>query len=148
MTTMGMSTTPHTANQLLELAGMRQTPQRLVILRHLLACTEHPSAEDLHARIAVEFPSISIGTIYRTLESLVEVGIVRRVRSEAGTMFFDANPDPHHHLFDTQAGKFADYDAPELDRLIADYLHRHPIPGFSVQDFQLHINGTFQNSSH
>lgn len=135
----------HNATHLLEAAGMRQTPQRAIILQTLLDTDRHPSAEELHAMINPKLPGISIGTVYRTLENLVEAGIVKRVRSESGTMFFDAKTDPHHHLFDTRQGKFADYDAPELNALIAQYLEQHPIPGFTVADFQLHINGTFRS---
>jgi len=132
---------------LLEEASLRQTPQRVVILATLLAEHTHPSAEDLHLRISPQLPSISIGTVYRTLESLVEASIVRKVRSESGTMFFDANTDPHHHLYDPEAARIADFEDPHLHTLIADYLQQHPIPGFDVRDFQLHINGSFRGQS-
>ncbi|MBX3100980.1 MAG: transcriptional repressor [Bacteroidetes bacterium] len=132
------------AVSLLETAQLRQTPQRIVILATLLAEHTHPSAEDLHLRISPQLPSISIGTVYRTLESLVEAGIVRKVRSESGTMFFDANIEPHHHLYDEHARRIADFEDARLHALIAEYLQKHPIPGFDVYDFQLHISGSFQ----
>lgn len=67
-------------------AGLRLTPQRLEIFRELAESTDHPSVEELHRRLVVKFPTLSLDTVYRTLGTLarnvVVYGLCRKCAAE------------------------------------------------------------------
>src|SRR2546430_13407296 len=60
-------------------SGLAVTPQRLAIFRHLASTDRHPSAEELHATVRRELPTLSLATVYKTLDTLATVGAVRPV---------------------------------------------------------------------
>jgi len=55
-------------------AGLAVTPQRLAIFRRLAATDRHPSAEELHAAVRREMPTLSLATVYKTLDALAGIG--------------------------------------------------------------------------
>jgi Fe2+ or Zn2+ uptake regulation protein len=75
-------------------AGLAVTPQRLAIFRHLAATERHPSAEELHAAVRREMPTLSLATVYKTLNTLAGIGAVRPVLLDKGGLatFKRANP--------------------------------------------------------
>ena len=77
---------------------MKQTPQRLAILEFLKGNTNHPSAADVFRAITLNFPTMSIATVYNTLETLKEKGVVKELGIDSDKKRFDPNPEPHHHL--------------------------------------------------
>ena len=93
--------------------GLRVTPQRLLIHQALKELDRHVTADELLDAVADRLPSISLPTIYATLELFEELGMVRRVQ-RAGTTLFDPRTDPHHHLICTVCGSIEDLDS-ELD---------------------------------
>jgi len=93
--------------------GMRVTPQRVVVHRALRELDRHVTADELLDAVTERLPSVSLPTIYATLELLEELGMVRRVQ-RAGTTLFDPRTDPHHHLVCTVCGSVEDF-ASELD---------------------------------
>ncbi len=97
--------------------GMRMTHQRLEIFREVAQSNEHPDAETIFKRVREKMPTISHDTVYRTLASLEEMGLVDRVETMAGRARYDANPDCHHHFVCTRCGSIADFyldQAPSL----------------------------------
>ncbi len=96
-------------------AGVKATHQRMEILRLLAATTEHPDAETLFAQVCLRIPSISLDTVYRTLRTFEEKGVIRRIGSAAERMRFDADTTPHHHFFCTACGSVIDFRSPALD---------------------------------
>ena len=92
---------------------MRVTPQRVVVHRALRELDRHVTADELLDAVTDRLPSVSLPTIYATLELLEELGMVRRLQ-RAGTTLFDPRTDPHHHLACTSCGSVEDLDA-ELD---------------------------------
>ena len=93
--------------------GMRVTPQRVVVHRALRELDRHVTADELLDAVTDRLPSVSLPTIYATLELLEELGMVRRLQ-RSGTTLFDPRTDPHHHLVCTSCGSVEDLDA-ELD---------------------------------
>ncbi|MGI9100258.1 MAG: Fur family transcriptional regulator [Solirubrobacteraceae bacterium] len=93
--------------------GMRVTPQRVLLARALRELDRHVTADELLDAVGERLPSVSLPTIYATLELLEELGMVRRVQ-RAGTTLFDPRTDPHHHLVCTRCGSIEDLDS-ELD---------------------------------
>src|SRR5689334_17413991 len=86
------------------------TPQRLAIFRALLESAEHPDADAIHKRLKGAYPTLSLGTVYKTLEMLQSLGLARAVSSPGPTRRFDGNRHPHHHLVCTRCGKLVDVE--------------------------------------
>lgn len=96
--------------------GLKVTHQRTEIFRALAATDEHPDAETLFERVHKRIPALSLDTVYRTLRTLEEHGVVARVGSMRDRARFDANTDRHHHFVCTQCGLVSDFYNDELDR--------------------------------
>jgi Fur family peroxide stress response transcriptional regulator len=85
--------------QSLRQAGLRLTPQRLAICRYLAATNAHPTAQLIYDQLRQEFPSLSLATVYNTLETLVELGAVNTLGSAGdGAEHYDADTSPHVNL--------------------------------------------------
>lgn len=94
---------------------LKLTPQRLEIFRELASTAEHPSAEGVFRRLQERMPTVSLDTVYRTLNSLQEHGLVGRVEVLDERSRYDANLDRHHHLVCTECGAVEDLYWPDLD---------------------------------
>jgi Fe2+ or Zn2+ uptake regulation protein len=95
--------------------GMKVTPQRLAIYRALIESEDHPSPETLYKKVKKKMPSISLATIYKALDSLSELGVVREVAALGEKKRYDGNLGKHHHLICTQCKTIQDYYDEELD---------------------------------
>jgi Fe2+ or Zn2+ uptake regulation protein len=91
--------------------GQRVTPQRLILHRLLRAGPQHLTAEELLARSRPQLPSISLPTIYATLELFEELGVVRRVPGTGPAQVYDSRPEHHPHLHCVHCGGVSDLDA-------------------------------------
>ncbi len=100
-------------------AGLRATPQRLEILRELMATEEHPDAETLFRRVRRRLPTISLDTVYRTLWSLEEKGLIACVGAPVERYRFDGNLRKHHHFVCTRCGAVRDFYSDRFDGLSA-----------------------------
>lgn len=125
--------------------GLRVTPQRMAILEAINSLDNHPSAENIIAYIKENYPNISVGTVYKVLDSFVENKLLKKVKTESGTMRFDPLVNKHHHLYCEESDRIEDYEDEKLDELISDYFAKKGIKNFNIQNIQLHITGTFKN---
>lgn len=132
-------------NRLVE-KGLRVTPQRIIIYEAILKLNNHPTAEDIAAFIRNDQPNVAIGTIYKVLESLVENGLIKRVKTEKDVMRYDAILENHHHLYDAGSDRIADYYNSEINELLSEYFRKNGIPDFEIGDIKLQINGKFLES--
>ena len=89
--------------------GMRLTPQRLEIFRVIDSAKDHPSAYELYQRIRSRHPTISHDTVYRTLDTFTEWGLVDKVEFLGAKIRFDPNIKPHHHYICTECGSIRDF---------------------------------------
>jgi Fur family transcriptional regulator, peroxide stress response regulator len=90
-------------------AGMNVTPQRIAVYRALLESEEHPTPEMLFNAVSPAMPSLSLATIYKSLEALQSLGLVREVPVVRDSRRYDANLDAHHHLVCERCGSVTDY---------------------------------------
>lgn len=107
-------------------AGLRVTPQRVEIFRALAEASDHPSAEDLHQRLTRKFPPISLDTVYRTLGTFVQHGLIHKVETAESQGRFEVNRTRHHHLICGRCKEIVDFtwevfDAAELPDALADW---------------------------
>ncbi|MCG9893368.1 MAG: transcriptional repressor [Thermosynechococcaceae cyanobacterium MS004] len=84
--------------QTLKEKGLRVTPQRCAVYANLLGRTDHPTVEQLLRDLNQSFPISSQATVYSSLQSLREAGLVREVLLDEGVLRYDANVEPHHHF--------------------------------------------------
>lgn len=109
-----MSTSPETTDLIKRLtdAGLRPTPQRELVYRLILEKRNHPSADELFARVKAQMPTISLATVYNCLESLVQAGLVRQVNFERAPTRYCPNLHEHAHFHDEVTGEVHDIDVP------------------------------------
>jgi Fur family peroxide stress response transcriptional regulator len=131
------------AREWLAKGGLRVTPQRLAVIEALFALRNHPTAEQITGYVHRLHPNIATGTIYNILETLVEKGILSKVKTSQDAMRYDAVPERHHHLYCSHSNRIEDYYDESLTSLLADYFRDHEIPGFTVDEISLQINGRF-----
>ena len=125
--------------------GLRVTPQRIAILGALLTMNNHPTADKVIEYIKKKHPNISVGTVYKVLDSFVENNLIKKVKTESGIMRYDPIEANHHHLYCAETDRIEDYDDQELDQLIIDYFDKKGIKNFEIQNIQLHITGKFKH---
>lgn len=87
---------------------MRYSRQRELVLRQVQNRCDHPTADDIYLAIRDDCPGLSLGTVYRNLNGLVEMGRVRRVSIPGMADRFDRTLSDHDHLYCTRCGKVED----------------------------------------
>lgn len=93
--------------------GMKVTPQRIAVMEFLAKSKEHPTAEVIRASLEKTFPSLSVATIYNTLEMLADTGQVMKLKiSDDNKVNYDYNTEPHHHFYCKECGSVLDVDIP------------------------------------
>ena len=122
----------------LRATGRRVTTPRLLVHRHLRAADRHVTAEQLHAELARQVPSLSAATVYDTLDLLDELGLIRRVSTPRGATTYDSRTDDHHHLACRACGRIEDLDA-AVDTAAAENAAR--AAGFAPGFAQLTVSG-------
>jgi Fur family peroxide stress response transcriptional regulator len=98
----------------MSISGMksfRRTPQRLAIIKFLEGNTSHPSAEMIWTALQGQFPTLSLATVYNTLEALRERRMVLEVGGDDAKKRFDPFTDSHYHLICLNCKKILDIPA-------------------------------------
>lgn len=97
------------AEQLRE-AGLRLTPQRLLIYQTLLQSKAHPTAQALYDQLKDKLPSLSQATVYNTLQALVDAGLIQEIGEAGdGAIHYDADLTPHVNLICTRCHRVDDF---------------------------------------
>jgi Fur family transcriptional regulator, peroxide stress response regulator len=133
------STTVDALNQRLADSGLRSTPQREMVYQVLLERRDHPTADELFARVKGKLPTISLATVYNCLDALVQRGLVRQVNYERESSRYCCNLREHAHFFDSKTGRIIDVDLPPE---YVDHLKNILPPGFVVHGIELGFRGT------
>lgn len=122
-------------------AGLKATHPRIVVLRELIVSNNHPTAEHIHESIKADNPSISLGSVYRILDVLVESGLIQLVSTRQGSKRYDGNMSPHGHLYCLRSHKIQDFYDEELYSLINDFFRKKKIRNFKINEIKLQVNG-------
>lgn len=96
---------------------LKYSRQRESIKACLMNRKDHPTADALYTSIREEFPNISLGTVYRNLNLLVELGEIRKFSCGDGTDHFDYITSPHYHFVCRHCGKIIDIPMAALTEL-------------------------------
>lgn len=95
------------------MATLKYSRQREAIKEYLNRTTEHPTADNVYLHVKEEFPNISLGTVYRNLNLLAEIGDIVKISTPDGGAHFDGCTFPHYHVVCTTCGNIFDL---ELDK--------------------------------
>jgi len=125
-------------------SNLRATPQRIATLEVLDKMQNHPTVEQVYRKVREVHPEISLATVYNTLESFAQAGIVKKVVTDNDTMRYDPMVETHHHLYCAKSNRIEDYTDQELTEIISDYMEKHPVDGFDVKEIRLQIIGQFK----
>lgn len=98
---------------------LKLTPQRLAVYNYLINTTAHPSADMIYTDIHIQYPTMSLATVYKALKTLVEVGLIQEINVGEGNFRYDANSFPHPHLQCLKCGRVDDFMDFTLDDLNA-----------------------------
>lgn len=128
-------------------AGWRYTRQREAVYRYLHAACEHPTAEQIYAAVRRQIPHVSLATIYKALEALVDAHLATKLPDASGPARFDWRSEPHYHLRCTRTGQVIDlpvsFDPGLLDKLDSSLIEALRRQGFRVTGHNLEIIGQF-----
>ncbi|MCX8027657.1 MAG: transcriptional repressor [Thermodesulfovibrionales bacterium] len=105
--------------------GLKLTPQRSFIYNELLKSKSHPSADAIYKKVKKRLPCISLDTVYRTLVTLQEHGIVKRIDTTESQARFDADLSNHHHFICSKCNaifdvNWHDFDSKEIPDEVKD----------------------------
>jgi Fur family peroxide stress response transcriptional regulator len=105
-------------SQALREQGLRLTPQRLAICEMLVASDQHPTAQMIYDQLHPQYPSLSLATVYNTLDMLVNLGLVN-VLGSAGddAAHYDADTHPHVNLACTSCHRVIDLPSQHVQAL-------------------------------
>jgi Fur family peroxide stress response transcriptional regulator len=124
--------------QLCRANGMPLTVQRRAVLAALIDRDDHPTADDIFAVLKETLPGISRPTVYRVLDSLVKIGIAKKVCHPGAAARFETKLERHHHLVCVRCDKVTDFEHPAFDRLS---LPDAGALGFELADYSIHFRG-------
>lgn len=102
----------------LKSAGMRMTPQRSAICKSLAARDDHPTAAMIYEELRPQFDSLSLATVYNTLDALVKVGVVNALGGAGdGSTHYDADTEPHVNLACLSCNRIVDIPSAHVQQL-------------------------------
>jgi len=97
--------------------GIKLTHQRMEIFREVVSSDSHPSVEEIYNKLKSKLPMISLDTVYRTLSTFENIGIISKVSVSDNKGRFDSNLIPHHHLLCTRCKGILDFYWPTFDTI-------------------------------
>ena len=101
-------------------AGYRVTRQRVAIYEYLRSTDSHPTAEQVVGAVRGRLPRVSLATVYNGIDSLVSIGLVRRIARGASPARYDAGTDEHAHFRCSACDQIRDVPMPSLPAVPAD----------------------------
>ena len=98
--------------------GYRATSQRIAICRVAMANHQHPTARSIQRDIKKSHPTVSLATVYKTLQVLRDNNLVQELAFSQAETRFDPNVRPHANLLCSQCGKISDVDDQSIANLV------------------------------
>jgi Fur family transcriptional regulator, peroxide stress response regulator len=136
-----MQSEPNDIKNRLEQAGLRVTQQRIAVYKYLMDTCEHPTAEIIYHNLQPDYPSLSLATIYKTVETLNVCGLVKKIKGTDESVHYDADTSHHNHLISTNTKKIMDFNDDNLTNLLINYFKEKKLDNFTIKEIQLNIIG-------
>ncbi len=134
---------PAELTELFRSQGLKITPQRVAIFEALHGNDAHPTADSVYDTVAADMPSISLRTVYQTLNDLTSMGELHQLQFGVGSARFDPNTTAHHHAVCERCGQVrdlaVDFDGVDMPRARSGHLQ-----GFRVTATEVVFRGLCQ----
>lgn len=98
--------------------ALKHSRQREMIKEFLMTRKDHPTADVVYMNVRQQNPTISLGTVYRNLTLLADIGEIQRLRVGDGVDHFDADTSPHYHFVCTECGSVIDLEMESIDSIL------------------------------
>jgi Fur family peroxide stress response transcriptional regulator len=121
------------------------TVQRKVVLSALVERDDHPTVDQVFEDVKARMPGVSRTTVYRVLETLVELGMAKKTKHFESAARFDGNTDDHHHLVCTRCNAVVDFEDPKLRGIRLPDTRR---TGFEITDLSIYFEGRCAECKH
>lgn len=95
--------------------ALKKSKQRDMIKAFLMGRKDHPTADVIYMNVRQELPNISLGTVYRNLTLLSDLGEIQRLHMGDGMDHFDADTSPHYHFVCTECNSVIDLEMDDID---------------------------------
>lgn len=102
---------------LLKSKQLKVTPQRLAIYNVLYNSVEHPSAETIYKALEASHPTMSLATVYKTLDTLKKSELIQELNVGEDSFRYDANVDSHPHMICNKCGQVIDLHTDSLNKI-------------------------------
>ena len=122
--------------------ALKYSKQRAVILDFMKDRTDHPTADMVYTNVRKTLPNISLGTVYRNLVLLTELGEIKKVQVGDGVDHFDPVVDDHDHFLCTECGRV--YDLPVRETLNARHYAGSEFKG-EITGYTLMLRGVCEH---
>ncbi|MCK9218215.1 MAG: transcriptional repressor [Firmicutes bacterium] len=118
--------------------GYKVTPQRLAVFNVLKHNKKHPCVDSIYNELQPKFPTMSLATVYKSLEVFKTLGLVQELNIGEGSFRYDANTKPHPHVICLKCGKVDDIEY--IDSLnLTDYAETKT--GYKITGQQIYFYG-------
>ncbi len=111
--------------------SLKHSRQREEIKNFLMTRKDHPTADVVYMNLRQQFPKISLGTVYRNLTLLADIGEISRIRVGDKIDHFDADTSLHYHFICNECGAVIDLDMDSIESIVET----------ASQNFDGHIQG-------
>lgn len=99
------------------MATLKRSKQREMIKAFLMSRKDHPTADIVYMNVRQQNPNISLGTVYRNLTLLADIGEIKRLRLGDGVDHFDADTSPHYHFVCSECGSVTDLKMDSIENI-------------------------------
>lgn len=123
------------------MATLKYSRQRASIREYLIHTNEHPTADTVYLHVKNEFPNISLGTVYRNLNLLADMGEALKITTPNGGDRFDGRTDPHYHVTCVCCGNVFDLELPLEHRVKINSLANEHYDG-QIDSHSITFTGT------
>ncbi len=131
-------------------AGWRYTRQRAAVFEYLRSTMDHATAEQVYGGVRRHLPNISLATVYKALEALVDARLVNKLPDATGPARYDCRSEAHYHFRCLKTGKLCDlptpFDSHLLDKLDPNLVESLRQQGFQVTGHRLELLGHFEEA--
>ena len=117
---------------------MKFSKQRELILNYILNSHEYLTADTIYTDLKKDNPELSLGTVYRNLTKLTEIGAIKKVSLPNQVDKFDKNLDPHAHFICDECGSITDINISGVDSFLNKISDEE---GISIRKYDLTLNG-------
>ncbi|MCW4006036.1 MAG: transcriptional repressor [Candidatus Bathyarchaeota archaeon] len=131
--------------QALRNKGYKATPQRIAICQTALNSTQHPNAQKVYHEVKKLHPTLSLATVYKTLQILTEIGLIQELNFPQEQARFDPHLKPHINLVCLQCGNIQDIDDPTIKELVTKTAKK---ANFTPTQQRIDIYGTCKKCQH